>query len=352
MSAHRCEECWAALDPAKVLRCTKCKACRYCSRECQTRNWRLHKRVCSTDPLLRRYVPVEMAVERILAGTRKIHPSKDARCYICLEGDRKSSKLMRGCACRGDSAGFVHVECLTKLAVSKEASCADETVLDGWNKCGNCKQPFIGALQLEIQRRFWRRYRSSEEDYQRYFAAKCMVETLGMNREFDAANQLLDEASTCVGNDMDMLLDLKLCRAIILTDNGQKLEALDLLQAMLPEAKADSEDPESYSCTMHQIADLLLDLDRNQEAHEATAEVVAYDKAHYGPEDPRTLKAMRTYAAACAKTGRMEEAKALFEDVLSTETRILGRDHGETRETRQSMRAYGFAVPSSTPKKR
>ena len=33
----------------------------------QTRNWRLHKRVCSTDPLLRPFIRVEMAVERTLA---------------------------------------------------------------------------------------------------------------------------------------------------------------------------------------------------------------------------------------------------------------------------------------------
>ena len=35
-----------------------------------------------------------MAVERVLAK----------QCYICLEGD-DGGKLMRGCACRGDSAG-------------------------------------------------------------------------------------------------------------------------------------------------------------------------------------------------------------------------------------------------------
>ena len=67
MSPRHCEECRAVLDPKKVLRCTKCKACFYCSAACQKRNWKVHKRVCTTDPLLRRFVPVEMAVERALA---------------------------------------------------------------------------------------------------------------------------------------------------------------------------------------------------------------------------------------------------------------------------------------------
>ena len=78
MSARRCEECGTVLDPAKILRCTKCKACFYCSAACQKRNWKIHKRVCSTDPLLRRFVPVEMAVERALAKQKAKHPKIQA----------------------------------------------------------------------------------------------------------------------------------------------------------------------------------------------------------------------------------------------------------------------------------
>ena len=59
---------------------------------------------------------------------------------------------MRGCACRGDSAGFVHLECLTELAMSKEASgdpSGDrQAVFDAWSKCGNCKQDFLDALKF------------------------------------------------------------------------------------------------------------------------------------------------------------------------------------------------------------
>ena len=63
MSTHKCE-CRA--DGAK-LRCGKCKFCFYCSKTCQASNWKIHKRVCTEDPSLRPFVPVEMAVERALA---------------------------------------------------------------------------------------------------------------------------------------------------------------------------------------------------------------------------------------------------------------------------------------------
>ena len=42
----------------------------------------------------------------------------------------------------------------------------------------------------------------------------------------------------------------------------------------------------------------------------------------------------------------MEESKANYEDLLATQTRVLGRDHPRTNETRQIMCSLGFAVPS------
>ena len=347
MNIRRCEECRAVLDPAKVLRCTKCKACFYCSAACQKRNWRLHKRVCSTDQAIRRYVPVEMAVERILKKLPKMEKApKDATCYICLEGDGESSssKLMRGCACRGDHAGFVHLDCLAELAMSKEASGDIDAVFAGWLRCGNCKQSLRDALALEMVRRCWRRHRSSQDPGLRYNSTRSLVTSLGGGHdEVDAANQLLDEASTCAGNDKEVLLDVKLFRASMLRKNGHDLGALGLLQAMLPEAKVYTANPHYYGLTMLQMADVLLHLDRYQEAHEMATELVAFAKAKFGPEDPRTLTAVRTYAVACAKLGRVEEAKANFNHVLTTQSRVFGREHPYTQNTLGQMRIFGFA---------
>ena len=341
---YHCEECGAVLDPAKVLRCIKCKACFYCSRACQTRNWRrIHKRVCTTDPLLRPFIRVEMAVERALTKEPKVQAPKEATCYICLDGE-EGGKLMRGCACRGDSAGFVHLDCLVELAESKEASRDLQAICKVWIFCGNCKQSFQGALELEMTRRFWRHYRSGQHLGLRYDSSKSLAACLATNGEFDAVNQLLDEASTCVGNDTVAFLDLKGCRVNLLRMNGQRLEALGLLQAMLPEAKECSDaDPQIYGQTLHQVAHLLLGLGRNQEAHEAATELVAFNKAKFGPESSLALSAVEMYATACAKLGRMEEAKANFNVAFVTQARVLGREHEATQKTWQQMRIYGFA---------
>ena len=272
---------------------------------------------------------------------------KDAFCYICLEGDRKSSKLMRGCACRGDSAGFVHVECLEKLAKSQEASDDFRSVSKAcWSTCGNCKQCFQGALYLEMARRFWRRHRSKQDRRLRYRSMVFLAGSLAEYGELDPANQLLDEASTCVGNIMPMLLELKLLKAENQIKQNHKLEALGLLQAMLPEVKQFlTTIPVFYVQTLVLLVTVLINLDRYQEAYETGTELVAFTKANFSLDHTLRISSMQYYAVACAKVGRVEEAMVIFEDLLSTKTRIYGRDHPYTQRTRFQMQ-YFLADPS------
>ena len=75
-------------------------------------------------------------------------------------------------------------------------------------------------------------------------------------------------------------------------------------------------------------------------------ELVAFAKAKFGPEDNRTLTALTTYATTCAELGRVEESKANFEYVLTTQTRVLGREHEDTQHTLHCMQFYRFAESS------
>ena len=153
---------------------------------------------------------------------------------------------MRGCACRGNSSGFVHIKCLTDLAASQDPGNFD-AVWTTWTECGNCKQKFAGALGLEMKRRFWRYSRSGEDPLLLIDSASSLASSLVDNAEIAAANQLLDEASNCLRNNKDAvkddagykdaLLDLEVIRAEAKLKSDQKLEALGLLQAMFPKQK-------------------------------------------------------------------------------------------------------------------
>ena len=279
---------------------------------------------------------VEFAIERVLAKQPPMDQApKGATCYICLEGEDDGSKLMRGCACRGDSAGFAHIECLTELAKSKEASEDLPAVFQSWLRCCNCKHDFQRALGLEMRWRFWRHYHSRQDLHEglRFHSAIALGQYLGRHGEFSAAYQLCDEATICAGDNKEPLLEIKLLKANMLIKSGQKLEILEHLPAMVPEAKAYTARPDVYYQTILLITRCYCDLDRKQEAHETATELVAFSKANYSPDNAYTLTAMRWYANACVKLGRVDEAKAIFEDIITTHIRVLGRDHPLTQIT-------------------
>ena len=346
MITHHCEECRAVLDPAKILRCTKCKACFYCSKACQTRNWRrLHKRVCTTDPLLRPFIRVEMAIERVLKKLPKMDEApKDARCYICLGGDddgSSSSKLTRGCACRGESAGFVHVECLAAYAESKEGGDV-KSIIDGWSTCVNCKQMRTGGLELAIRKLFWRRYRSDRQRQElRYHSTKSLADGLLTHDEIDAASHLYEEASTGdLPTTRKLHLERTLQRARILSRNGENLEAVNLCRSILPEAKTTG--GELYMHILVELATTLGELGRPHEAYETATDLVTFANANYNRGSPLHSAIMQVYAAACGSVGRIDESKNIFHDTLTTQTRILGRDNPVNQGTRLVMQSAGF----------
>ena len=78
-----------------------------------------------------------------------------AACYFCLgeEEDEEGKPLVRNCSCRGDSAGFAHLSCLTKYAEQKckQAVEGDMSAFSNpWRYCNNCKQPFQGQLSIDL----------------------------------------------------------------------------------------------------------------------------------------------------------------------------------------------------------
>ena len=96
---------------------------------------------------------------RLHHNTMAILPD-GAACYFCLgedEGAEEGLSLVRDCSCRGDSAGFAHLNCLVTYAEQKcrAANYIDmEAFTEPWHKCNNCKQPFQNQLAIDLASAF------------------------------------------------------------------------------------------------------------------------------------------------------------------------------------------------------
>lgn len=80
-----------------------------------------------------------------------------AACYLCLgdEADEEAMPLVRDCSCRGDSAGFAHLDCLIKYAEQKSKGASILGAFDEpWRVCNNCTQLFQNQLSTDMASAF------------------------------------------------------------------------------------------------------------------------------------------------------------------------------------------------------
>jgi len=317
----KCEKCRAE---GASLRCSKCKAVSYCSKGCQRSDWRLHKRACSEDPALRQFVVVEHAIERALTKHAKLRVPAEATCYICLEGD---DSLLRGCACRGDYAGWVHEDCLAEMASRSERT-ADVAGETGYLKCITCKQLFRDALMLRISRRWWRQRRNDVRSFQA--ATRCLATVLESNGEVDASDTLFEAAA---GEDSVVTAKYRKIRS--LADSGRKQEALDQFRELLLKENVtplSSNDTLYYQIHMD-ILHVLFDLELYDECVDESTKYLAFAATRYGADGGHAQQASKVRAMACGLLGRFDESKAILDRALALETRTLGKDHPRTKET-------------------
>ena len=321
---QRCEHC---RKEGATKRCVKCTTCFYCDRECQTKNWKkMHKRVCSEDPSIKPHVPIEMAVERALKRlpSQRTAPA-DAACYICLDHD---SKLVRGCACRGDSAGFVHLECLIALAERKE----ENSVGLCFYQCINCKQAFTGALFLQLVRHMWRRLRDESLE-SRLASCHLLGDLLEKHGEEDGRKRIMDALSKSPQSAGILKLNVAERMAKERPEEGQ----LKLVEEVLSQARQDGDAAMTINAQSQYVRELHR-LERYEEnvamATECLEFVNGYRATHCDHSDPalieRKYDALSLLAFACGMTGRFDESRRTFDGLLVSVTRIYGREHGKT----------------------
>ena len=80
---------------------------------------------------------------------------KYAPCWICLEEDEGGERLIRGCACRGDAAGY-HASCIIQYAARKSRELLQKAEggavvrMDSfsrpWEYCPNCRQSYTDEV--------------------------------------------------------------------------------------------------------------------------------------------------------------------------------------------------------------
>mmetsp|Transcript_9646 Transcript_9646/g.39352 ORF Transcript_9646/g.39352 Transcript_9646/m.39352 type:complete len:286 (+) Transcript_9646:123-980(+) len=273
-----------------------------------------------------------MAFERLLAKQPKTEDvPADAPCYICLDG----AALLRGCACRG-ATGWTHVDCLAEMAARNAWVTVDGRArFSRWTCCGTCHQTFFGALSTEMCRRMWRYYRDSPASDDTRCTLRTVAFTFRKNYENDAADRVDEDVLRGLGRDHPEMLRAEVERAVSVlpTRPDTALEILTGLRFRIAQCAVGSI-RWSYADIMALVLALL---DRPQDALRFANESVELATAIRGPESETTLHGTGVYARLLIEVGRVDEGIARLKRVHDTQTRVLGADHRDTRQTKRVL---------------
>jgi hypothetical protein len=132
--------------------------------------------------------------------------------------DEESGPLMRDCSCRGNSAGFAHISCITKYAESKLKQVEEK----GWKEARRTRVEYVnnfGEVLDSVD--FWKVCPSCKQPYQHELAIGVANSALSFIEENYSGNDVPDN--------MLVIEVLKIKVEAILTMDGDKsIENLDL----------------------------------------------------------------------------------------------------------------------------
>jgi len=271
-----------------------------------------------------------MAVERVLSKFPKTEVPEDAVCYICMDREGPDGDaVLRGCACRGPSAGFAHAQCLAEMAARDEWMTAEGFgLLSRRAYCSTCHQHFTGALQVEMDRLHWRHFREAPATEDWCDALTNLARTLMCYEEFDVAERLYDEVEGVAEGRSEIT------RAGALLRVGRYRDALEILTRVRPRMEL-CEDPRLRVSYQKYLSSTLANVGRTVEALPIIANAVEVARTCHAPQSREMLDVTCLQAQFLAQIDRIEEAKAIVGDAIAVSTRVFGPDHEYTRKMQE-----------------
>jgi tetratricopeptide (TPR) repeat protein len=156
------------------------------------------------------------------------------------------------------------------------------------------------------------------------------------------AREMLERALTIeefrYGYDHQSTLTTRDNMAGVLSNQGKYDEALQAYQEVFDKRK-DLLGPEHPSTltTQNNMAGVLSYLGKYEEALQAYEEIFDKEKDLLGPEHPNTLTARHNMASVLSKQGKYEEALQAYQEVFDIWKRELGPEHPSNLTTRNNM---------------
>lgn len=361
-----CAVCAKALNNDEARECEKCGT-RFCGETCENEH-RAQAKICDDTAedggaeLIHINQKGTKAWEHAVSSCAEEAAGKT--CYICMEIlDGDGDNCVRGCACRGDSAGFAHLSCLAQQALGiMQARIPGDLganlyefayplvgpAIDGWHMCQICKSPHTTDIATALG---WTCFRlciimgRPEEDGIRCMALTLLSNSLQKEGTYQEALPMIEALLATVRRAWpDNTNELIQTSANLANVYGEcdKIEEAAALYKDLYEQMCALHGPESvYPATMgSNYAQTLIRVERFADAQAIGREIVQW--AHRNPDSPHSFHIAKAlmdslYKDPNASVDDLREAVEVFENIPATSSRVLGTGHPDTKNYEKAL---------------
>ncbi len=359
-----CAVCAKALSNSDEAReCEKCGT-RFCGETCENEH-RAQAKICDDTAedggaeLIHINQKGRKAWEHAVASCTEEAAGKT--CYICMEiVDDGGDNCVRGCACRGDSAGFAHLSCLAQQAhglllthlpgdpgenLYEFAYPIIVPAIDGWHMCQICKSPHTNDIATALG---WTCFRlcmgRPEEDGIRCMAQTILSNSLQKEGTYQEALPMIEALLATVRrawpDNTDEIIQTSANLANVYTECDKAEEAATIYKDLYEQM-----------CTLHgpdvqaaavgvNYAQTLIKVERFADARAVGREIAQW--AHRNPDSPHSFHVLKAlmdslYKDPNASVEDLREAVEVFENVPATSSRVLGTAHPDTKTYEKAL---------------
>lgn len=268
---------------------------------------------------------------------------EQAACIICLES--RPVPIQRGCACRGD-AGLSHIECMVNLAESRVSDTPGPGA--AWVICLTCGTHFTGVMQQDLASAWSERCRSLPvDDLQRVRSDQHLAGCLHAAGKYEEAAKLahstLVRYTRLLGytHPLALLSNTIFCNSLVSMGKyveAEKIQREVLAATRLVLGQRDDVTASQMSALAHTLGQQRKFPEALQLARGAVA-ILRGDGATNGDQEKMFLAAASVLAHLFGEQGDHAGARSLWCEVLSTQCRVLGREHPDTLQTKANLAA-------------
>ena len=270
-------------------------------------------------------------------------------CWICFDNKQSESNIIiRDCACRGQGNGFVHLDCLTKLAISKTEHLGCNTPIGAndvnpFYECVTCKQQFDSSScsRVALAEVCFAQHSSDHiGSWWNIEAIELMVESFIGNCDYEGAKKLLHTQMEKVQDLQDSAeLEAYLSNNILLQlanvywELGQLDEMKDALDKIrdFREENGQSINTSQLLVNFAKLAHVVGDKQVALKYYEKSAPLLVGDGNSYS-------SVLTSCAALNLELGDKDQCIDQLKTVLKINTTLYGKEHNLTPEIAHALR--------------